>query len=66
MSHDLKAGASRDLEHMTHVASRRTEHEALPVVRGVKHAANLWQHLYDFKTPSQSGLCVFLVQNSNH
>ncbi len=44
----------------------KTHHEALPVVRGVKLAANLWQHLYDFKTPSQSGLCVFLGQNSNH
>ena len=47
-------------------SDRRTTHEALPVVRGVKHAANLWQHLFDFKTPSRSGLCVFLGKNSNH
>ena len=44
----------------------RTNHEALPVVKGVKLAANLWQHLFDFKTPSRSGLCVFLGKNSNH
>ena len=43
----------------------RTHHEALPVEKGVKHAANLWQHLYDFKTPSRSGLCPFLGQNTN-
>ena len=43
----------------------RTHHEALPVERGVKHAANLWMHLYDFKTPSRSGLCPFLGQNTN-
>ena len=43
----------------------RTFHEAKPVIRGVKHAANLWMHLYDFKTPSRSGLCPFLGQNTN-
>tara|TARA_B100000768_G_C11213857_1_gene347247 strand:+ start:655 stop:1020 length:366 start_codon:yes stop_codon:yes gene_type:complete len=43
----------------------RTHHEALAVEKGVKHAANLWQHLYDFKTPSRSGLCPFLGQNTN-
>ena len=43
----------------------RTHHEALPVEKGVKHAANLWQHLYDFKSPSRSGLCPFLGQNTN-
>tara|TARA_B110001452_G_scaffold217633_1_gene189203 strand:+ start:1425 stop:2846 length:1422 start_codon:yes stop_codon:yes gene_type:complete len=43
----------------------RTHHEALPVVKGIKHAANLWQHLYDFKGPSRSGLCPFLGQNTN-
>jgi len=47
-------------------SDRRTHHEALPVVRGVKHSANLWQHLYDFKTPSKQGLCAFLGKNSNH
>ena len=47
-------------------SDKRTNHEALPVEKGVKYAANLWQHLYDFKTPSRSGLCVFLGKNSNH
>ena len=47
-------------------SDKRTNHEALPVEKGVKYAANLWQHLYDFKTPSQEGLCVFLGKNSNH
>lgn len=44
----------------------RTHHEALPVIKGVKYAANLWQHHYDFKTPSAEGLCVMLGKNSNH
>ena len=48
------------------VSDLRTTHEALPVIKGAKHAANLWQHLYDFKTPSKEGLCVFLGRNSNH
>ena len=47
-------------------SDKRTSHEALPVERGVKYAANLWEHLYDFKTPSNSGLCTFLSKNSNH
>lgn len=42
-----------------------THHEALPVDEGVKYAANLWIHLYDFKTPSRAGLCPFLGQNTN-
>ena len=32
-------------------ADRRTVHEALPVVEGVKYAANAWFHLKDFQTP---------------
>lgn len=43
----------------------RTHHEALPVEKGIKYAANLWMHLYDFKTPSRAGLCPFLGQNTN-
>ena len=43
----------------------RTHHEALPVERGVKDAANLWMHLYDFKTPSRAGICTFLGQNTH-
>lgn len=29
----------------------RTQHEALPVVEGVKYVANFWTHLRDFQTP---------------
>ena len=43
----------------------KTHHEALPVERGVKYAANLWMHLYDFKSPSRAGLCPFLGQNTH-
>jgi len=33
----------------------RTEHEAMPVVKGEKWAANKWVHLNDFQTPYNSG-----------
>ena len=33
----------------------RTQHEALPVVQGVKYAANAWVHLYDFMAPNAAG-----------
>ena len=33
----------------------RTMHEATPVLKGEKYAANLWLHLYDFKTPHRQG-----------
>jgi len=29
----------------------RMDHEALPVIKGLKYGANAWIHLYDFKTP---------------
>jgi hypothetical protein len=29
----------------------RTDHQALPVIRGIKYGANAWVHLRDFKTP---------------
>uniref|UniRef100_A0A7S1FVK5 Fe2OG dioxygenase domain-containing protein n=1 Tax=Corethron hystrix TaxID=216773 RepID=A0A7S1FVK5_9STRA len=32
-----------------------TDHEALPVVKGMKYAANAWIHLYDYKTPFNLG-----------
>ena len=32
-------------------ADPRTEHEAQPVVKGTKYAANIWIHNRDFKTP---------------
>ena len=33
----------------------RTNHEALPVVRGTKLAANVWIHQHDFMTPYSKG-----------
>ena len=53
VSHDMLTG------------EKQTHHEALPVERGVKYAANLWIHLYDFKTPSRAGICPFLGQNTH-
>ena len=35
----------------------RTSHEALPVIEGVKYAANAWYHLRDFKEPHATN-CV--------
>ena len=32
----------------------RTDHEALPVVEGVKYAANYWLHMYPFRGPSDA------------
>ena len=31
---------------------RRTFHQALPVEKGVKYAANAWLHIRDFKEPN--------------
>jgi prolyl 4-hydroxylase len=28
----------------------RTMHQALPVIKGLKYAANIWIHMYDYKT----------------
>lgn len=33
----------------------RTTHAALPVVKGIKFAANAWLHLYDYSTPNLWG-----------
>jgi prolyl 4-hydroxylase len=33
----------------------RTYHEALPVVKGLKMAANAWIHLYNFHVPNHWG-----------
>jgi prolyl 4-hydroxylase len=33
----------------------RTHHQALPVVKGTKFAANAWIHLYDYKMPNLWG-----------
>lgn len=29
----------------------RTDHQALPVIKGIKYGANAWLHLRDFKAP---------------
>ena len=34
---------------------RRTSHQALPVIKGIKYGANAWFHLRDFKTPNGNG-----------
>lgn len=34
-----------------HEKDRRTHHEALPVIKGVKYGANAWFHQRDFKAP---------------
>ena len=36
---------------------KRTHHEALPVVDGIKYAANAWIHLRDFRGPMKTG-CI--------
>ena len=33
----------------------RTEHQALPVEKGIKYGANAWLHQRDFKTPNNNG-----------
>lgn len=33
----------------------RTDHEAMPVKRGVKYGANLWIHMFDFRSLSSKG-----------
>jgi prolyl 4-hydroxylase len=36
------------------IQDSRTEHQALPVVRGIKYGANAWLHQRDFKTPNEN------------
>eukprot|EP00964_Phaeocystis_antarctica_P045596 scaffold26258_cov60-Phaeocystis_antarctica.AAC.1 len=36
-------------------ADHRTNHAAQPVTQGIKFAANMWIHQFDFKTPSERG-----------
>jgi prolyl 4-hydroxylase len=36
----------------------RTEHQALPIIKGTKYGANAWIHLRDYKTPEKLG-CGF-------
>jgi prolyl 4-hydroxylase len=34
---------------------RRTMHEAMPVIKGVKYGANAWIHLYNYRVPNLWG-----------
>ena len=38
-------------DQMPHEKDRRTNHEALPVIQGIKYGANAWFHQRDFKAP---------------
>jgi prolyl 4-hydroxylase len=43
------------LDEDPHKKDVRTEHAALPVIKGVKYGANAWIHQRDVKTPNRSG-----------
>ena len=43
------------LNHNPNKKDPRTNHEALPVIKGVKYGANAWIHQRDFKTPNLMG-----------
>lgn len=42
-------------EHDPFVSDDRTHHEALPVIKGTKYAANCWLHQYDYAGPHHAG-----------
>jgi len=44
----------------------RTDHEATAVTEGVKYGANVWIHLYDFKSPNANGSASRAVQFHPH
>ena len=37
------------------IKDSRADHQALPVIKGVKYGANAWIHMRDFKTPNSKG-----------
>lgn len=37
------------------VKDGRSEHQALPVIKGVKYGCNAWIHMRDFKGPNSRG-----------
>ena len=43
------------LDEAPHEVDSRTEHQALPVEKGVKYGCNAWVHIRDFKTPYGNG-----------
>lgn len=42
-------------DHDPNIADPRTEHAAMPVIKGVKYGANAWIHQRDFKGPHRNG-----------
>lgn len=42
------------LNHDPNKVDNRTKHQALPVEKGIKYAANAWLHMRDFKTPNDN------------
>ena len=42
----------------------RMLHEARAVRRGVKYAANVWVHVYDYKSPASQG-CPMSFRNTH-
>jgi prolyl 4-hydroxylase len=45
------------LDHRPNMKDSRTDHQALPVEKGIKYGANAWIHQRDFKDPHKRG-CV--------
>jgi prolyl 4-hydroxylase len=43
------------LDHNLSENDLRTDHQAMPVIKGVKYGANAWVHQRDFKTPNRNG-----------
>ena len=43
------------LNHDPFTSDDRTHHEALPVTRGIKYAANFWLHQYDYVSAHKAG-----------
>ena len=41
-----------------------TYHEGLPPDTGIKYAANVWVHNYDYRTPAAKG-CPFAFKNTH-
>mmetsp|Transcript_40425 Transcript_40425/g.80999 ORF Transcript_40425/g.80999 Transcript_40425/m.80999 type:complete len:115 (-) Transcript_40425:111-455(-) len=41
-----------------------TFHEGLPPDAGIKYAANVWVHMYDYRTPASLG-CPFAFKNTH-
>ena len=42
------------LNHLPNKEEKRTRHEALPVVEGVKYAVSMYVHQKDYKTPFEA------------